>query len=127
VTDTEAAFGAITPAFLFRFDHTDGMRAGTIPAGDWPLWLHAIARMPEDGFSLNDLAALLYGPGAVPGWRGPVGGLFSAVAIPLEWVGLLTCAREGGLEERVWYKTPLWHSGLRLAPTAPRVVPFRNV
>lgn len=128
--EPEAAFVTLTPAFLFRFDHTDGMRAGTAPAGDWALWLHAIARMPAEGFSLNDLAALLYGPAAVPGWRGPAGGLFSAVAMPLEWAGLLSCDREtyGALEERVWRKTPLWQSGLRLglglAPSS--IVPFRK-
>jgi hypothetical protein len=59
--DPEAAFVTLTPAFLFRFDHAEDMRAGTVPAGDWALWLHAIARMPADGFSLTDLAALLYG------------------------------------------------------------------
>lgn len=128
--DPEAAFVTLTPAFLFRFDHAEDMRAGTAPVGDWALWLHAIARMHAAGFSLNDLAALLYGPAAIPGWRGPAGDLFSAVAMPLEWAGLLSCDHEthGALEERVWRKTPLWQSGLRLglglAPSS--IVPFRK-
>jgi hypothetical protein len=126
--EPEAAFVTLTPAFLFGFDHAEDMRAGTVPMGDWTLWLHAIARMPADGFSLNDLAALLYGPAAIPGWRGPAGGLFSAVAMPLEWSGLLSCERDtgGGLEELVWRRTPLWQSGLRLGQTQSRVVPFRK-
>lgn len=112
--DPEAAFGTITPGFLFRFDHTEGMRSGEVPAGDWTLWLHAVGRMPDTGFTLPDLAALLYGPAVDPGWRGPAGGLFSAVAMPLEWVGLLACNHDGGLHEMVWQKTPLWHRGVNL-------------
>ncbi len=112
--DPEAAFITITPGFLFRFDHTEGMRAGEAPTGDWALWLHAIARMPDAGFALPQLAALLYGPGVDRSWRGPTGGLFSAVAMPLEWVGLLACDHNGGLEEMIWNKTPLWSTGLDL-------------
>lgn len=112
--DPEAAFTVITPAFLFRFDHTEGMRAGEAPRVDWPLWLHAIGRMPDAGFTLPDLAALLYGPSVDTGWRGPAGGLFSAVAMPLEWVGLLACDHDGGLDKMVWNKTPLWSTGLDL-------------
>ena len=39
--DPEAAFATITPAFLFRFDHSEGRRTGEAPVGDWHLWLHA--------------------------------------------------------------------------------------
>ena len=99
--DPEAAYATIAPAFLFRFDHSEGMRSGEVPAGNWELWLHAINRMPQDGFTLPDLANLLYGEGAGGGWRGPAGGLFSAVAMPLEWVGLLTRASRGGIDEQL--------------------------
>jgi hypothetical protein len=48
VADPEAAFATIAPAFLFRFDHSEGMRTGEAPGGDWELWLQAINRMPQD-------------------------------------------------------------------------------
>ncbi len=59
-------------------------------------------------FTLPDLAKLLYGPSAGGGWRSPAGGLFSVVAMPLEWVGLLTRTGKGGIDEMVWCRTPLW-------------------
>ena len=105
--DPEAAYATIAPAFLFRFDHSEGMRSGEAPAGNWELWLHAINRMPQDGFTLPDLANLLYGEGAGGGWHGPAGGLFSAVAMPLEWVGLLTRASRGGIDEQLWQRSAL--------------------
>ena len=112
VADPEAAFAAIAPAFLFRFDHSEDMRTGEAPGGDWELWLQAINRMPQDGFTLPELANFLYGPSAGGGWRGPAGGLFSAVAMPLEWVGLLIRTGGGGIEEMLWRRSPLWAAGL---------------
>lgn len=84
--------------------------------------------MLEDGFTLPDLASLLYGSSAGGGWRSPAGGLFSAVAMPLEWVGLLTCTGKGGIYEMVWCRTPLWAAALDYQrPTmATNVVPFRS-
>ena len=124
--DPEAAYATIAPAFLFRFDHSEGMRSGEAAAGDWQLWLHAINRMPDAGFTLPDLANLLYGPSAGGGWRGPAGGLFSAVAMPLEWVGLLVRASGGGIDEMGWRKTPLWEAALEFQrqTIATNVVPF---
>jgi hypothetical protein len=110
--DPEAAYATIAPAFLFRFDHSEGRRSGDAPAGDWELWLHAINRMSLDGFTLPDLANFLYGPSAGGGWRGSAGGLFSAVAMPLEWVGLLTRIDKGGIDEMLWCRTPLWAAAL---------------
>jgi hypothetical protein len=110
--DPEAAYSTIAPAFLFRFGHTEGMRTGDAPAGDWELWLNAIHKMPEAGFTLPELATFLYEPG-FGGWRGPAGGLFSAVAMPLEWVGLLIRTGEGGgIDEMLWRRAPLWAAGL---------------
>ena len=124
--DPEAAYSKIAPAFLFRFDHAEGMRVGEAPAGDWGLWLNAINRMPDDGFTLPELAAFLYGPGWGGGWRGPAGGLFSAVAMPLEWVGLLIRTGSGGIDEMLWRRAPLWAAGLEFrTQTKPsNVVPF---
>ena len=124
--DPEAAYATIAPTFLFRFDHAEGMRSGEAPAGDWQLWLHAINGMSQDGFTLPDLANLLYGPSAGGGWRGPAGGLFSAVTMPLEWVGLLTRTGSGGIDEMIWRKTPLWAAGLEFQrqTIATNVVPF---
>jgi hypothetical protein len=110
--DPEVAYATIAPGFLFRFDHSEGRRTGQAPAGDWELWLQGINRMPQDGFTLPDLASLLYGPGAGGGWRGPAGELFSAVAMPLEWVGLLTRTGKGGIDEKLWCRTPLWAAAL---------------
>jgi hypothetical protein len=110
--DPEAAYSTIAPAFLFRFDHAEGMRVGEAPAGDWGLWLSAINKMPEDGFTLPNLSTFLYGPGLGAGWRGPARGLFSAVAMPLEWVGLLIRTGDGGIDERLWRRAPLWAAGL---------------
>lgn len=126
--DPEAAYATIAPAFLFRFDHSEGRRTGEAPAGDWHLWLHAINRMPPDGFTLPDLANFLYGPSAGGGWRGPAGQLFSAVAMPLEWVGLLTRTESGGIDEMIWRKTPLWAAGLEFHPQtiSTNVVPFTS-
>jgi hypothetical protein len=126
--DPEAAFATITPAFMFRFDHSEGRRTGEAPVGDWHLWLHAINRMPWDGFTLPDLANLLYGPSAGGGWRGPAGGLFSAIAMPLEWAGLLTRTDSGGIDEMIWRKTPLWAAGLEFQPQtiSTNVVPFTS-
>lgn len=126
--DPEAAFATIAPAFLFRFDNSDGRRTGEAPAGDWQLWLHAINRMPWVGFTLPDLANLLYGPSAGGGWRGPAGELFSAVAMPLEWVGLLNRTDSGGIDEMIWRKTPLWSAGLEFPPQtiSTNVVPFTS-
>ena len=124
--DPEAAYSTIAPAFLFRFDHTEGMRVGEVPAGDWGLWLTAINKMPDDGFTLPELATFLYGPGWGRGWRGPASGLFSAVAMPLEWVGLLIRTGGGGIDEMQWRKTPLWAAGLEFrTQTEPsKLVPF---
>ena len=124
--DLEAAYSKIAPAFLFRFDHTEGMRIGEAPAGDWGLWLNAINRMPDDGFTLPDLETLLYGPGWGGGWRGPARGLFSAVAMPLEWVGLLIRTGSGGIDELLWRRAPLWAAGLefRNHTKQSNVVPF---
>lgn len=124
--DPEAAYATIAPAFLFRFDHSEGMRTGQAPAGDWEFWLHAINRMPQDGFTLPELANFLYGTSACGGWRGAAAGLFSAVAMPLEWVGLLTRTSSGGIDEMIWRKTALWSAGLEFQPQtkATNVVPF---
>lgn len=124
--DPEAAYSTIAPAFLFRLDHTEGMRVGEAPVGDWGLWLNAIDKMPEDGFTLPDLATFLYGHGLGGGWRGPAGGLFSAVAMPLEWIGLLTREGDGGIDEMIWRRTPLWAAGLeiRCQAKSSNVVPF---
>jgi hypothetical protein len=124
--DPEAAYATIAPTFLFRFDHSEGMRTGQAPAGDWELWLQAINRMPQDGFTLSELANFLYGPSAGGGWRGPAGGLFSAVAMPLEWVGLLIRTGSGGIDEMLWRTTPLWAAGLEFQRQmkATNVVPF---
>ena len=128
--DPETAYATIAPAFLFRFDHSEGRRSGEAPDGDWELWLHAINRMPQDCFTLPDLANLLYGPSADPGagggWRSPAGGLFSAVAMPLEWVGLLIRSGKDGLDETVWCKTTLWAAALdfQRRTIAANVVPF---
>ena len=126
VADPETAYATIAPAFLFRFDHSEGRRSGEAPAGNWSLWLHAINLMSQDGFTLPDLANLLYGPSAGGGWRGPAGGLFSAVAMPLEWVGLLVRASGGGIDEMGWCKTPLWEAALEFQrqTIATNVVPF---
>ena len=112
VSDAETAYSTIAPTFLFRFDHTEGMWVGEVPAGNWGLWLNAINKMPEYGFTLPELATVLYGPGWGGGWRGPAGGLFSAVAMPLEWVGLLIRAGDGGIDEMLWRRSPLWAAGL---------------
>lgn len=124
--DPEAAYATIAPAFLFRFDHSEGIRSGEAPAGNWELWLYAINRMPQDGFTLPDLANLLYGEGAGGGWHGPAGGLFSAVAMPLEWVGLLTRASRGGIDEQLWQRSALWAVVLEFHrhPKVTNVVPF---
>lgn len=73
--------------------------------------LQVINRMPQDGFTLPELANFLYGPSAGGGWRGPAGGLFSAVAMPLEWV-LLIRTGGGGIEEMPAGRSPLWVVGL---------------
>ena len=124
--DPEAAYTSIAPFFLFRFDHSEGRRSGEAPAGNWDLWLHAINRMPDAGFTLPDLASLLYGEGFGGGWRGPAGGLFSAVAMPLEWVGLLVRLSRGGIDEQLWCKPPLWGAVLQFPYQGKRtnVVPF---
>ena len=115
--DPEAAYATIAPAFLFRFDHSEGRRSGEAPDGDWELWLHAINGMPQDGFTLPDLADLLFGSSSGGGWRSPAGGLFSAVAMPLEWVGLLT--RTGKAASTKWcgarprFGQPRWISNVR--------------
>lgn len=128
IGEPEEAYATIAPAFLFRFDHSEGRRTGEAPAGDWHLWLYAINRMPPDGFTLPELANLLYGPSVGGGWRGPAGGLFSAVAMPLEWVGLLTRTDSGSIDEMIWRKTPLWAAGLEFQPQikSTNVVPFTS-
>lgn len=124
--EPEVAYATIAPAFLFRFDHSDGRRTGEAPVGDWELWLNAIDKMPENGFTLPDLATFLYGHVLGGGWRGPAGGLFSAVAMPLEWIGLLTREGDGGIDEMLWRRTPLWASALEVGSQdkSSNVVPF---
>jgi hypothetical protein len=125
-SDPEAAYAIIAPAFLFRFDHSEDMRSGGAPKGNWELWLQAINRMPQDGFTLPDLANFLYGVGIVGGWRGPAGGLFGAVTMPLEWVGLLVRESRSGIDEQLWRKSPFWAAALEFGHLArvTNVVPF---
>ena len=60
--DLEAAYAPIALPFLFRFTHSEGMRLGDAPAGDWKLWLHTINWMLQDGFTLAGLVNFLYVP-----------------------------------------------------------------
>lgn len=122
----DKAFTEVVPAFLFRFDHADGMRSEA-PMGSWDLFLNILNREIGDGITAPDFARILYGEIA-PGWGGPASGLCLAVLRPLCWAGLLRYEGGFGLEERVYHKTPLWDAALVLDPisSGDNVIPFRR-
>lgn len=122
----DKAFLDVVPAFLFRFDHADGMRSEA-PMGSWDLFVNILNHEIGDGITAPDYANILYGEVA-PGWGGPASGLSLAVLRPLCWAGLLRYEGGFGLEERVYHKTPLWDAALGLDPisSGDNVIPFRR-
>ena len=120
------AFANVAPAFLFRFDHADGMRAEA-PMGNWDLYLNILNHEIGDGITADRIAQILYGDFA-PGWGGPASGLSLAVLHPLCWAGLLRSEGGFALDERVYHNTPLWDTALVLDPISSKdnVIPFRR-
>ena len=102
----DAAFAQVVPAFLFRFDHAEGMRSDA-PIGNWDIFLNILNHEIGDGITADRFARFLYGDVA-PGWGGTASGLSVAVLRPLCWTGLLMSEGGFGLEERVFRKSPLW-------------------
>lgn len=120
------AFASVAPAFLFRFDHADGMRSEA-PMGNWDLFLNILNHEIGCGITADHFARILYGD-ITPGWGGPASGLSLAVLRPLCWIGLVERDEGFGLDERIYRKTPLWDAALVLDPisSADNVIPFRR-
>ena len=64
--DPETAFAAVIPAYLFRFNHADGMRNGEAPMGSWDIFLNVLNLELRDGITAVWLAEVFYGD-ATPG------------------------------------------------------------
>ena len=92
--DPETAFAAVVPAYLFRFNHADGICNGEAPMGNWDIFLIVLNLELRDGITAGQLTEVLYGD-STPGWGGPASRLTVAVLRPLCWAGLLR--REAGL------------------------------
>lgn len=120
----DAAFAEVVPAFLFRFDHAEGMRSDP-PIGNWDIFLNILNHVIGDGITADRFARFLYGDVA-PGWGGPASGLSVSVLRPLCWTGLLMSEGGSGLEERIYRKSPLWDAALNLDPITSKdnVIPF---
>jgi hypothetical protein len=125
--DPETAFAAVIPAYLFRFNHSEGMHSGEAPMGNWDIFLNVLNLELRDGITAGQLAEVLYGD-ATPGWGSPASGLTNAVLRPLCWAGLLCRKGDLGLQERIYHKTPLWPAALVLETDARRgaVIPLRS-
>ncbi|WP_272002876.1 hypothetical protein [Roseovarius sp. ZX-A-9] len=122
----DAAFLAVIPAFLFRFDHAESMQTKA-PLGNWDIFLNIINHEIGDGITAARLAGILYGDDSL-GWNSPASVLSAAVFRPLCWAGLLQSEEGHGLSKRVYHKTPLWDAALQLDPIqgADNVVSFRR-
>jgi len=109
-------FGILTPVYLFEVNH--GYRVRDELPGNWDIFLNVLNVEAEDGASVEVLRRVLYGPkpndqeqfDIVPHI------LFERVLRPLCWAGLLCEHRRGHgfLKDRVYIKTPLWKSALKL-------------
>ena len=85
--DPEAAFAAVIPAYLFRFDHAECIRGGEATMGNWDIFLNVLNLELRDGITAGRLAEVLYGDTTL-GWGGSASGLTVAVLRPLCWAGL---------------------------------------
>jgi len=111
-------FGIVTPFFLFEMNHSTYARTRDKPLGNWDIFLNVLNLETEDGITGGKLCDILYGPpdqgeGAI---NLALHSLYSHVLRPLCWAGLIEEHFPNGrrVVDRVYVKTALWKSALRL-------------
>ncbi len=94
-------------------DHASYGRFNDRPYGTWHVWLNVINVELEDGASARTLYRAFYGENA--GWR-EIAAFTHCVLTPLQWSGLISGHGGEGMTraDRIYFKTPLWRSVLRL-------------
>ena len=112
VEKPEDLFEILVPFFLFNVNHGYYSRFEHEPFRDWDTGLNVLNIEAENGVSLGEFCAALYGP-VTRDWeqqRHAESELYTGILRPLCWAGLLEehRSRGGGLATHTYQKTALW-------------------
>ena len=114
-----AIFGVVAPFFLFHVDHSVWARDVERIEIDWDVFLNVLNVEAQNGVTGADIRKLIYGVRAPDDLYDSVMiHLYIEVLRPLCWMGLLSEHQPKALvnpAERVFTKTPLWTTALRLS------------
>jgi hypothetical protein len=105
-------FEILVPFFLFNVNHGHYSRFEHELFRDWDAGLNVLNIEAENGVSLGEFCAALYGPvtrDREQQWR-VESELYTGILRPLCWAGLLDehRSRVGGLGDNIYQKTALW-------------------
>ncbi|MEO3416190.1 hypothetical protein AAFO92_16175 [Roseovarius sp. CAU 1744] len=111
-------FHELVPFYILRLDHAGYGRLKQAPVGTWDVWLNVTNVELENGASERELYYTFYEDGRDgddAGWR-EIAAFSHYVLTPLEWSGLIAVgdARVAGQSDKLYFKTPLWRSALKL-------------
>ena len=105
-------FEILVPFFLFNVNHGYYSRFGHEPFRDWDAGLNVLNIEAENGVSLGEFCAALYGPVTRDReqQRRAESELYTGILRPLCWAGLLDehRSRGAGLAANTYQKTALW-------------------
>jgi hypothetical protein len=105
-------FEILMPFFLFNVNHGYYTRFGHEPFRDWDAGLNVLNIEAENGVSLGEFCAALYGP-VTRDWKQQLDAeseIYTGILRPLCWAGLLEehRSRGSGLAAHTYQKTALW-------------------
>ena len=111
--------GVVAPFFLFHMDHRIWARDDERIEINWDIFLNVLNVEAQNGTTGADIRKVIYGvrkPDDI--YDSVMSGLYVEVLRPLCWMGLLSEHQPKVLSlpaERVFTKTPLWTTSLRLS------------
>ena len=118
------SFDIVAQELLCRAPYFDVSHQRDGLLGSWDIWLNVLDVEADTGVSGQKITETFYGPAPVNmAYDLRTSTLYDRVLMPLVWCGLLTENMDIGriLSERVYTKTALWGSYLKLDPKQPKL------